>query len=213
MGFSGSPFQEGKVNCIGTGKVTYTHTHMCLKSLKQDQNNFFAIPRGSKARSDVVCQLQMSPVRSLLPPTFLLSTLERLQSLRPASTLVYHFFLTRFISSDCFKSMPFWGAPLCVRGVSRHTAEGSSDLLTWFSCGQTSMSGHSLRNPFVGFWGCVTQAHRLLSAGPGVGCRRLSAHMDCGCAGLRPNELLRVGWEGIVFQLSWNRLHMSAPKV
>lgn len=114
-----------------------THTHMCLKSLKQDQNSFFAIPKGSKVRSDVMCWLQPSPVRSLLPPVFLIalcclpcrgcSLWDWLACWCTISNLAY-------LKQLFFKSMSFWEDALCVRGLSRHAAEGSSDLLTLFSC-------------------------------------------------------------------------------
>ena len=85
---------------------------------------------------------------------------------------LYTFSNPIYLKQLFFKAMLFWGDALCARAGSRHAAGGSSDLPTWFSWSQTRMSGHSLRNPPLGFWGFltqVTQAHPFLSAGLGLG--------------------------------------------
>lgn len=65
------------------------------------------------------------------------------------------------------------------------TCKGHPSLVNLVKVGQTDVYVHSSRNPFTSsfddfwvFWIVVSKAHQLLSAGPVVGCMRLSGHTD-----------------------------------
>lgn len=117
--------------------------------------------------------------------------------------------------------MPFWGYTLCVRGgkLSCSWTEQWPPNLVQLQPEQHVWSQPEKPLWFLGFsnLGHPGASVTISKSGGWVHeaecTRELWLHWyGTSTVGLTPDKLLHVGWKGIVFHLSWDRLHMSAPK-